>query len=86
MAAPTVDIPEHPNSPSFSADITPSDSTRFPPTRGLYIGGSGNLVVEMAGDGGATRTYKNVVGGYDYSRRVVRVLAATTATDIVAMW
>lgn len=65
--------------------ITPSDSTNITPTRGLYIGGAGNVSVTMAG--GQVITFLNVVGGTIFPLQVTRVMATnTTATNIIAMW
>ena len=81
--------------------ITPSDSTIFSQaTRGLYIGGGGNLNVEFAipqpsdtvNNYSNTNVYANVVftavsAGTVLPIRVRRVYAASTsATAIVALY
>ena len=68
----------------FATDVTPSDATVLTPTRGLYIGGTGDVVVQMYGSGN-TITFSNVPVGI-LPVRVTKVLAATGATDIVALW
>lgn len=67
--------------------ITPSDVTVFAqPTRGLYIGGSGNITVEMA-DGGTSVLFVGLMSGIVYPFQVTRVYAAgTTATNIVGLF
>jgi hypothetical protein len=67
----------------FAVAVVPSDATVLDPTRALWIGGTGNLSVVMAGDG-ATVVFSNVPVGI-FPIQVTKVLAATTATSIVAM-
>lgn len=66
--------------------ITTSDSTILPDgIRAIYIGGSGNLSVQMAGDTAAT-TLVGVIAGSWLPLQVTKVLATgTTATNIVAL-
>lgn len=64
--------------------VTPSDSTILPTTRALYVGVTGNLSVVMADDEN-TVLFSNVPVGI-FPIQVMKVLAATTATDIVALW
>ena len=77
------------DSPAWTAAaVTPSDGTDLPtaPTRGLYVGSAGNLVVNMAG-GGASVTFTGVPAGAILPIRVDRVLAtSTTASAIVALY
>jgi hypothetical protein len=68
----------------FAAAVVPSDATVLAPTRALWIGSIGNLTVTMAGDG-ATVTFLNLPVGI-FPIQVTKVLAATTAGAIVAMW
>lgn len=63
--------------------VTKSDSTIIPTTRALYIGGTGDLAVRMAS--GASVTYVGVAAGI-FPIQVDQVLAATTATNIVALY
>ena len=67
--------------------ITPSDVTVFEqPTRGLYIGGAGNITVDMA-DGGSSVLFVGLLGGGVYPFQVTRIYATgTTATNIVALY
>lgn len=69
---------------AFAADVTPSDATILTPTRALYIGGTGSVVVQMYGSEN-TQTFAAVPVGI-LPIRVTKVLAATGATDIVALW
>jgi len=71
---------------SFAAAITPNDSTDLTmATRGIYIGGDGNLSVVTVGD--QTVLFSNVVAGSILPIRVKRVMATnTTATNLVGMY
>jgi len=64
--------------------VTPSDSTILPTTRALYVGVTGNLSVVMADDEN-TVVFSNVPVGI-FPIQVSKVLAATTASSIVALW
>lgn len=63
--------------------VTPSDSTDLLFQR-LYIGGAGNVVLKPAIDA-APVTFVNVPAGTWMEVSGVRVMAATTATNIVWM-
>jgi hypothetical protein len=65
--------------------VTPSDVLNIgPATRALYIGGTGNLTVLMAG--GQTVLFTALPIGW-YPISVTRVFSTgTTATNIVAVW
>lgn len=63
--------------------ITPSDSTVLAITRGIYVGGNGNLVVTMI-DGGVL-TFTGVLAGMIYPLQVSKVMAATTATGLIGL-
>ena len=69
-----------------AAAVTPNDSTDLSraPARALYIGGTGNLVVDTAE--GQTITFTAVpVGIFPVSVKRVRA-TSTTATNIVALY
>lgn len=69
-----------------SADVTPSDSTTYKATRGIWVGVTGNLNVQFYKDSGP-RLLVGVQAGSLLPISVTQVLAtATTATDIVALW
>lgn len=74
-------------SPSYKAvAVTPNDSTDIPVTRGLYIGGSGDVVVHMERSG-TSLTFAGAQAGSVIPIQVDRVLATgTTATGIVALY
>lgn len=76
------------DSPAWEAlAVTPADAdlSRMP-TRGLYVGGAGNVTVVMAG-GGSAVTFTNVPAGTILPIRVDRVNStSTTATAIVALY
>ena len=64
--------------------ITPNDSTVLATTRGLYVGGAGNVAIQAAD--GTTATLSGVVAGTVLPIQVVKVNATgTTATNIVAL-
>lgn len=66
--------------------VTPNDSTKIRPTVGLYVGGAGNIVVVMAGEGGTTVTLSGVVAGSFLPLSVKQVKSTgTTATLIIAL-
>lgn len=68
-----------------AAAVTPSDSADIRTTRGLWVGGGGNVKVDMAY--GTTVTFSNVPAGTPLPVQVTRVYATgTTATLIVAMY
>ncbi|MEP4199312.1 MAG: hypothetical protein ABJL99_27110 [Aliishimia sp.] len=73
-------------SPARDADpITPDDATDLNAvTRGIFVGASGNLQVQMLS--GQTVTFNNVQAGVVYPLRVARVLATgTTAAGLIAL-
>jgi hypothetical protein len=72
---------------SDAITITPDDSTDLAtiPTTGLYIGGDGDIKVDML-DGTAT-TFVALKAGVVYPFKITRVYATgTTATDIVVLY
>jgi len=68
------------------AAVTPSDSADLANvTRGVYVGGAGDLTVINAA--GTTVTFKAVPAGTLLPIRVARIKATlTTATNLVALW
>ena len=73
------------DSPARSAStVTPNDAATLPvASRALYIGGQGDVVVELVDEG--VVTFVGATGFIPVCTR--RVLASgTTATDIVALW
>lgn len=67
------------------AAVTKSDTTDQGPFRALYIGVTGDVVVSNSLTGSNGVTFKSVpVGVLPVSGR--RVMAATTATDVVALF
>jgi hypothetical protein len=66
--------------------VTPSDATVLTPTKGLYIGGAGNVTVDFA-DGTTGVLLTAVAVGTLYPISVVKVKSTgTTATAIVAIY
>lgn len=68
------------------AAVTASDDTNLTGTRGLYIGGGGDVAVRCINSSGTTVTFVGVPAGTILPIRVTRVMAATTATSIVAIY
>jgi hypothetical protein len=69
-----------------SVNISSTDATLTNVTRGLYVGTSGDVVVQFSDDGdSATVTLKNLAAGVWHPVQVQKVIkTGTTATDIVA--
>jgi hypothetical protein len=78
----------NPTSPADSAvDVTPSDTTLLSRTKGLYVGVTGTLVVVFPDDQpGTSHTFVTCLGGSIYPFAVTQVLAATSATGIIALY
>lgn len=71
----------------YAIGVTPSDTVDLVNmSRGLFVGGAGNLSVVMAGNS-ATVVFTGVPAGAFLPLRVHRVNStSTTATNIVAVW
>lgn len=68
-----------------AASVTPSDVTTFDKTRGVYVGGSGNLAVTMAD--GSMVVFPLIATGVIHPLSVTQVRSTdTTATDIVIVY
>lgn len=66
--------------------VTKSDSTVLEATRGLWIGGAGNVAVVFS-DGGSAKTIVGVPAGTLLPFAVTKVMSTnTTATDILALY
>ena len=77
-----------PDAPAgFAEVVTPSDTREYRGSRGLYVGTGGDLAVVMVGDAAETTvTFANVPGGVVMPLRVSKVMAATSASDIIALY
>lgn len=63
---------------------TPSDSTVYAPSSGVFVGTSGNLAVTMTS--GAVITYSNIPVGF-HPISVTKVMATnTTASGIIVVY
>ena len=69
---------------SGAATVTPSDSTEIN-CRALYVGGAGTVVVQLPSRG-VSLTFAGVLAGTILPVSARRVMAATTATNIVALY
>lgn len=74
-------------SANFGAAVTKSDATVLdPPTRGIYVGGAGDVAVRFA-SGQNSVTIPSVPAGTILPIAVDKVLSTgTTATGMVALW
>ena len=68
-----------------AAAVTAADTDLAYITRSIYVGTAGDLVVVMAGDG-AEVTFTGIPAGSLLPIAVTQVKAATTASDIVALY
>lgn len=69
----------------YGAAITPHDTNELPfYTRGIYVGGVGN--VKVITSGGSTITFVAVPVGTILPVRAKIVHTDTTATNLVALW
>ena len=67
------------------AEITKSDSTVYDPTpSAIYVGGAGDI--EITGDDDVDATFVGVLAGTILSVRPKKIKAATTATNLVALY
>jgi hypothetical protein len=67
------------------AAVTPSDATDLTGVRALWVGGTGNLSIKCVDDSAAV-TIAIPNAGVLLPLFVSRVMAATTATSIVALY
>ena len=86
MAAPAFSIPNSPVPAEWAAAVTPSDSVSFTQrTRGIYVGGAGNISVHMAD--GSDIVFNGALAGSTLPICCLRVNAtSTTATNLVALF
>ena len=79
----------HDSGPFNAAAITLSGDSSFStqPLRGIWVGTTGNIVVDMAGTG-TTITFQNVPVGYisGHFTKVYSTANGTTASNLVAVW
>lgn len=71
--------------PDASVVVSPSDSTVLQRTKYLYIGSAGPLVVTMAADGSVV-TFPVTTSGQLFPIAVTKVMAATSASGIIALY
>jgi len=88
MADPSASITSGLSSPARNGlAVTPSDTVDLTTVaRGLYVGGAGDVIVNMAG-GQTSQKFASVAAGTILPIVVTRVISTnTTATNIVALW
>jgi hypothetical protein len=66
--------------------ITPSDSTDLTGVKQIYVGGAGNLAVRLRRDPATTLTFIAPPVGTVLDVEVTRVMAATTATNLLGFY
>lgn len=72
------------NSAVKVSTVTPSDTTVLPYTKGIYVGGTGDVAVVM--NDGSSATFKAMPIGM-YLLSVTKVMSTgTTATNILALY
>lgn len=64
--------------------VTPSDATVLG-CRAIYVGGTGTLVLQ-AYEGGPSISFATIAAGVEHALSAYRIMAATTATGIVALY
>lgn len=70
--------------PDSWAPIEPSDNAPVGECRQLYIGGAGDLV--LLGENDVVTTFVGVPAGTYMTCSPSKIMAATTATNIVRVW
>lgn len=84
-AAPGFSQTGNPNPASYAQAVDASTAVTFThPTRAIYVCADGNLIVEMAGDGGDV-TFTAAKAGSIIPIRA-KAVKATNAVAIVALW
>lgn len=73
---------------SYAFTITKSDSTVFDqPTRYVWVGGAGNIKVDMVGQANTPIIFSGITAGTMLPIRVTKVYSAnTTATLIIGLY
>lgn len=71
---------------SKAVALAKSDTTDYTGIKQIYVGGTGDLVVRFTRDPGTSITLKAVPVGFVLSGSITRVMAATTATDLVGFY
>ncbi len=64
--------------------ITPGNDEFAVVTRGVYVGGAGSVVAQLAGDA-STVTFSGVPAGAVLPIRAKKITAASTATNMVGL-
>lgn len=64
--------------------ITPSNDEFAVVTRGVFVGGAGSVVAQLAGDA-STVTFASVPAGAVLPIRAKKITAASTATSMVGL-
>lgn len=86
MAAPAQVIINNDNPYEYGAALTKSDATTFTATRALFVSGTGDVAVTMAGDGAAI-VFKAVPAATILKVRATQLRSTgTSATDVIALW
>jgi hypothetical protein len=65
-------------------DLTSTDATFSSPTRSIYVGTGGDLIVELSGASGVQVTYKVLAGQRQVISASKVIKIGTTASNLVA--
>lgn len=72
---------------AVAIDLSSTDATLGYVSRGIYVGGAGDVKVDMAGPQAGTVTFSAVPAGTLLPIRVSKVYkTGTTATLLIAVW
>lgn len=66
------------------ANITPDDDAIIATTKAILVSATGDLAVEM--EDGSQITITDAIAGQEYRLAVRKVLEATTATGVIALY
>jgi len=69
-----------------AAAITPSDVTVIENTRGIYVGGAGNVAVKLAESPAAVNLVAVPVGTILPIQAIMVLATGTTATNLIALY
>jgi len=72
--------------PSTWAAVTKSDTTDLTGCIGIYVGGTGDVAVRTLNNASTTVTFSSVPVGTFIPGNFTRVMAATTATNMLAAY
>lgn len=66
--------------------VAPVNDTDHSPARGIYVGGTGNLVVRMPAAPDTDVTFTAIAAGCIHPIETVQVRSSSTATDLLLIY